>query len=417
MTSRIWGNGLHNYKHEETSSRREEIFQKTLIDEENGVYIEKWSISSGELKVGENWRIEKRRLYGGTSDGIDIITVDNGPLSFIIVPTRGMGIWKGEYRGMLLGWDSPVKNLVHPRHINLEARGGLGWLDGFNEMIVRCGLSNFGAPGTDVITDNMGRKKEIMLTLHGKIANIPASTVRVKVGLKAPFRLEIEGVVYERSMFGSNLRLTSSIVTTPGSNSLTISDTVENLRGVPDEMQLLYHCNYGRPILEEGASFIAPIEKAAPRDLVAAENIEDFKNYGPPQSGFVEQVYFMNLMPDGKGNTTVVLTNRNRDKAISLKYPVESLPCFTLWKNTSSLEDGYVTGLEPGTSFPNAKPFERKRRRVVVLKPGEKYQVWVTMSVYLGKDNVQKVIDQVEKICKGVSPKIFRRPLEEFSPA
>ena len=51
-----------------------------------------------------------------------------------------------------------------------------------------------------------------------------------------------------------------------------------------------------------------------------------------------------------------------------------------------------------------------------MLKPGEKYHSWVTMSVHLGKDGVQKVMDQVEKICKGVSPKIFRRPLEEFSP-
>ena len=407
---------MYTYEHGETRGQKDETFQKTLLDEENGIYIEKWSISSSELKVGENWRIEKRRLYGGVSDGVDIITVDNGQLSFIVVPTRGMGIWKGEYQGIFLGWKSPVKNPVHPRHINLEARGGLGWLDGFNEMIVRCGLSNFGAPGVDVITDNMGRKKEIMLTLHGKIANIPASTVRVEIGLKAPFKLEIEGVVYERSMFGSHLKLTSSIMTTLGSNSLTISDTVENLRGVPDEMQLLYHCNYGSPILEEGASFIAPIEKVAPRDSVAAKSIEDFKNYGPPQSDFVEQVYFMNLIPDGKGNTTVVLTNRNRDKAISLKYPVKSLPCFTQWKNTSSFEDGYVTGLEPGTSFPNPKPFERKRGRIIVLKPGEKYHSWITMSVHLGKDNVQKVIDQVEKICKGTSPKIFRRPLEEFSP-
>jgi len=392
------------------------FFQKTLMDVENGIYVERWCISDQELKIGEKWRIEKRRLYGGLSDGVDVITVDNGQLSFIVVPTRGMSIWKGECQGTFLGWESPVKDLVHPRHVDLEARGGLGWLDGFNEMIVRCGLGNFGAPGVDVIKDNMGNEKEIVLTLHGKIANIPASIVRVKIDSEPPFRLEIEGVVYERSMFGSNLKLTTSITTALGSNSLTISDTVENLRGVPDEMQLLYHCNYGRPFLEEDAHFVAPIEKLAPRDLVAAEGVESFERYGSPQSGFVEQVYFMNLMADEEGNTRVVLTNRDEDKAVSLLYSVKELPCFTLWKNTASLEDGYVTGLEPGTSFPNVKSFERRQGRVVVLKPGEKYHAEITMSVHLGKDEVQRALDQVEKIRKGASPKVFRKPVEVFSP-
>jgi len=402
--------------YKKAQNREDAIFKKTLIDVENGIYVEKWSISNREFGIGKNWRIEKCRLHGGLSDGIDLITVDNGQLSFIVVPTRGMGIWKGEYRGTFLGWKSPIKNPVHPRHVNLEARGGLGWLDGFNEMIVRCGLGNFGAPGVDVITDNMGRKKEVMLTLHGKIANIPADLVRVRISWGPPIRLEVEGVVYERSMFGSNLRLNSSIKTTLGSNSLTISDTVENLRGVPDEMQLLYHCNYGCPILEEGARFVAPIKKIAPRDLIAAEEIERFDRYGPPQRGFVEQVYFMSLMADEKGDTMAVLTNRNEDKAVSLRYSVKELPCFTLWKNTSSIEDGYVTGLEPGTSFPNVKPFERKHGRVVVLKPGEKYHTEITMSVHLGKDEVQEALDHVEKIRKGIGPKIFRKPLKDFSP-
>jgi len=397
-------------------SEESRVFQKTLMDVERGIYVEKWSLSSRELKIGENWRIEKHRLYGGLSDGVDVVTVDNGQLSFIVVPTRGMGIWKGEYQGIFLGWESPVKNLVHPRHVNPEARGGLGWLDGFNEMIVRCGLSNFGAPGIDVITDNMGRKKGVMLTLHGKVANIPASIVKVKVGLNPPFKLEVEGVVYERTMFGSNLRLTSSVTTTPGSNSLTISDTIENLRGVPDEMQLLYHCNYGSPILEEGSRFVAPIKKLAPRDLVATEGVEGFEYYGPPQSGFVEQVYFMNLLADKEGNTMVMLTNRNGDKAVSLSYSVKELPCFTLWKNTSSLEDGYVTGLEPGTSFPNVKSFERKHGRVITLKPGEKYCSKITMSVHLGKDDVERTLDHIEKIRNGTVPEICKKPIEEFSP-
>jgi hypothetical protein len=45
------------------------------------------------------------------------------------------------------------------------------------------------------------------------------------------------------------------------------------------------------------------------------------------------------------------------------------LPCFTLWKNQGGLADGYVTGLEPGTNYPNPRSFEETQGRVVPLAP------------------------------------------------
>jgi len=398
------------------SGKDKKSFLKVLTDVEKGIYVEKWGISGDELEAGDGWRIEKCRLYGGLSDGVDVITVDNGKLSFVVVPTRGMGIWKGEYRGTFLGWSSPVNNVVHPCHINLEARGGLGWLDGFNEWVVRCGLGSFGAPGVDVIRDNTGGEKKVILTLHGRIANIPAGVVKVKVGLEPSFELGVEGVVHERTMFGSNLKLTTSITTTPGSSSLKISDAVENLRGVPDEMQLLYHCNYGGPFLERGTRFVAPIRRVAPRDSIAAEGVDGFDVFGPPESGFAEQVYFMELLGNDDGRTKVMLVSRDETKAVSVSFSSKELPFFTLWKNTAAVEDGYVTGLEPATSFPNLKTFEREKNRVIKLKPGESYRAEVTLSVHLGKDEVQEACYDIEKIKGKTKPTVFKEPIRDFSP-
>ncbi len=391
------------------------FFSKTLMDVEEGIYVESWSISGDELGIGEKWCIDKRRLNGGLSDGVEIIKVNNGVLSFVVVPTRGMGIWKGEYKSTFLGWESPVRELVNPQYVNLEARGGLGWLDGFNEWIVRCGLGNFGGPGFDIIKDNTGKERTVMLTLHGKIANIPASVVRVKIGLDPPFELGVEGVVYERAMFGPNLRLTTSVTTTPSSNSLRISDTVENLSGVTDEMQILYHCNYGNPFLEEGARLIAPIRRVAPCNSTAAEGIDGFDIFGLPQSGFVEQVYFMELLADSRGRTKAMLVSKDETEAVSVSFSVKELPCFTLWKNTAALEDGYVTGLEPGTSFPNPKPFERQWNRVRKLRSGEKYHSEVVLSAHLGKDEVQKVYSEIEKIRGKTEPVVLKEPVRDFS--
>jgi hypothetical protein len=398
------------------SNPRDKTFSKTLTDVAKEVYIEEWSVSAEELGKGSGWSIEKHRLHGGVSDGVDIVTVNNGKLSFVVVPTRGMGIWKGEHQGNFLGWDSPVKHLVHPRCINLEARGGRGWLDGFNEWVVRCGLASFGSPGVDTAKDATGNPISNMLTLHGRVANIPASTVKVKIGSKPPFEISVEGTVHESSMFGPSLKLTSTITTVPGANFLKISDTIQNMRGFPDEMQILYHCNYGSPFLEKDAHLVAPISCVAPRDFVASKGIDDFSVFGAPEAGYSEQVFYMKPLSDVDGLAKAMLVAKDEAKAVSVSFHVKELPCLTLWKNIGALEDGYVVGLEPGTSYPNPKPFERVTGRVIKLGPGEKYNVNVTLSVHLGKDEVCKAAEELSKIQKQKKPTIYRNPAKSFSP-
>jgi len=394
------------------------MFEEVLTDVPRGVYVKNWRISGENLDIGKGkgWRIDKRRLLGGRSDGVDVVEVNNGRLSFLVVPTRGMGIWKGTFDGCFLGWESPVKELVHPHYVNLEDRGGLGWLNGFNEWVVRCGLESNGAPSEDLIIDNMGNKKSVRLPLHGRIANTPASEVRAFVGLEPPFELGVKGAVYERSMFGPNLKLSTSITSEVGGNWLKISDIVENVGGIPSEMQLLYHCNYGAPFLEDGARLIAPLRRVVPRDQRASEGIGEFDSFGPPQAGFVEQVYFFELLGDGEGRTRVILVNKDWTKATSISFSLKQLPHFTLWKNAASLPDGYVVGLEPATNFPNPRRFERERGRVVNLKSGEKYATEVVIGVHLGTKEVQEIKDWIKNLQDAVEPEVFGNPTPEYSP-
>ena len=106
------------------------------------------------------WSISKHTLRAGLSAGVDLIEIDNGALSFAVLPTRGMGVWRGAYNGLQIGWRAPVKGPVHPQFVNLQERGGLGGVTGFDERIVRCGLESTGAPGTDVGPNNLGGPTE-----------------------------------------------------------------------------------------------------------------------------------------------------------------------------------------------------------------------------------------------------------------
>ena len=93
---------------------------------------------------GPGWTVRKRTLRGGRQEGVETLTVDNGALEFTVILTRGMGLLSATMGDVRLGWDSPVREIVHPKFINLESRAGLGWLEGFNEWVVRCGLESNG---------------------------------------------------------------------------------------------------------------------------------------------------------------------------------------------------------------------------------------------------------------------------------
>ncbi len=397
----------------------EGIYRFVLTDVERALWTESWTVDESTLPLGteHTWRVQKTALKGGLQDGVDLIEIDNGPLSMFIVPTRGMGLWKGIYRGVHLGWESPVRDLVNPAFVDLNDRGGLGWLKGFNEWIVRCGLDSNGAPGRDVVIDNNGNEAEVFVPLHGKIANTPARHVEVQIEMLPPHRITVLGIVDETMMFGPALRLTTAISTALGGNSLTIADQVTNLNDRPAEMQLLYHCNYGAPILEDGASLIAPFKTVSPRDPHARKDIQTCDQFTGPTPGYVEQVYFCELTGERGGKTSVLLKNADGSLGSSLHFSRKQMPCFTLWKNTAAMRDGYVTGLEPATNYPNPKPFEREAGRVIVLNRGETQHCDLTIAVHDTKCGVQNVEREIEQMQKNAAPRVSEHILSRLSAA
>jgi hypothetical protein len=394
----------------------------TLTDVSTEVWVESWSVDAGELGLGVTapWSVSKRRLRGGRRDGVDLIVVDNGALRFSIVPTRGMGLWKGFYLGNYLGWESPITDgPVHPALVDLAAAGGLGWLDGFDELMARCGLENNGAPFQvkTVLAD--GSESATTFGLHGRIANLPASYVAVHVGAEPPHEIVVEGRVEESRLFGPQLRMETRFTTAPGSRSLVVRDEFVNLKDQPAEFQVLYHWNFGPPFLEEGARFVAPIRTVTPRDARAQEGLDRHDVYGPPEPGFAEQVYLYELHaePAGAGTTPAMLRNQAGDRAVVLRFHTGQLPAFTLWKNTAGLRDGYVTGLEPGTNYPNPRPFEAARNRVVALPPGGRYVAETVLEVLASAEEVAVVEAEIGRLQARGGPTVNPRPIEPFAPA
>ncbi len=348
-----------------------EPLQVTVTDVAEGVYVESLHLTSDQVTPDcpHRWSVHKYVLHGSRQEGVEVIDVDNGKLRIRIVPTRGMSVQNVVSADLRLGWDSPVKDLVHPSLVNLESRQGLGWLDGFNAWMVRCGLEFFGAPGTDEFIDNTGNKARMDLTLHGKIANIPASVVQVVVDRAEPYEIRIRGRVEETCMHGPKLELWTELSTHAGSDAFRISDKITNRSAKEQEFGVLYHANYGPPLMEKDARFIGPVKRVAPINATAAPDVSTYDLCRGPTPGVAEQVYCLWLWADQNDRTKIMFRNARGDKAVVMAFSVKELPYFTIWKNPVALEDGYVTGLEPGTGFSRNRSVERRSGRVPILGP------------------------------------------------
>ncbi len=367
--------------------------------------------SHPEFSKSSEWSIQKKQLHGGFAEGVDLIEVNNGAMTLSILPSRGMGVWKGDYQGIPLEWKSPVKTPVNPAFVNLSERGGLGWLSGFNELICRCGLISNGPPGADPA----GNPLESDLTLHGRIANTPAHYVSLELDPADEGQIKITGRMEEGMLFGSHLLLESTLETKLGSAEFLIRDRVTNLGSDIAESELLYHINIGAPFLGAGSQFAMPFEEMAPRDPRAAEGVQEFDTYLGPTPGYAEQAYYFRPGCDDKGVTPALISNKQGDLGFLISFEKASLPCFTLWKNTASESAGYVTGLEPGISFPNFRAVEREQGRLRNLGAGDSYETEFRIQILNNQDSVNEIRESIANLSKNCPSVIHDQPHERFS--
>src|SRR5262249_17907032 len=92
--------------------------------------------------------------------------------------------------------------------------------------------------------------------------------------------------------------------------------------------------------------------------------------------------------------------NRAKEQGMSMRWSVKQLPYLTLWKNTAAVEDGYVIGVEPGTSYPNMRKVERKAGRVPKLDGGKSYTMTLDFAVHAGAKEVQAAITHIQALQK-----------------
>ncbi|GAB3382615.1 aldose 1-epimerase family protein [Azotobacter armeniacus] len=377
-----------------------------LIDSDKAP--QNWSIDSRQLGIETDrpFSVTLRTLHGGRQEGVSLIDIDTGAMKITVVPTRGMNVLCAVAGDIRLGWDSPVGEVVNPAFIELNGRGGLGWLEGFNELVTRCGYEWVGHPGMD---------KGELLTLHGRVSNIPASRVVLSIDEKPPYTIRLKGELKEQAFKKVDFAIVTELSTEPGSQCFTLNDTLTNRGDYPQEFQALYHNNFGTPLLEQGARFAAPVRQVSPFNERARAELADWQSYRGPTADYDETVY--NLIPygDAVGDSLGVLHNRAGDRGVAVGFNVGQLPVFSLWKNTDTERQGYVTGLEPGTSFSYNRRFQRPLGLVPTIGPKEQRHFQLSFTLLADRAGVGQALQRIDEIQAGRPTEVCETPLVDLS--
>ncbi len=304
----------------------------------------------------------------GPARGIRAFDLDNGRgVRMTVLADRGLDVPFLSFKGHNVGVAGKVG--VRSPYLFCE-EGGIGFLRQFNAgLLTTAGLSYAGAPAEDG-----GR----VLGLHGIIDNTPADKVGAWVDYDGDDRvLKVRGEVREADMFGPNLVLKRLLTLDTEQNVLHIHDAVENQGYTTQPLMLLYHINFGWPLLDEGARAYFSAAQVEARTPFAQEGIDRYDVMEDAGMGRDEQCYF-HTDAEPK-DSFAMIHNEQLGIAAVVRYDEKDLPILCEWKCMRAGE--YALGLEPTTCGVLSRAETREKGLLKTIEPGERRVFDVTIEL------------------------------------
>jgi len=330
------------------------------------LYGRHWTRRELEMHVGRLEQIGGIRRFAGDEGperGMEYIQVRTGAgLAYTVTPTKGMDFSLAEYGGTPISWQSAGGD-IHPMYYEPE---GTGWLrTASGGLMMTCGLMNVGSP-----SEYVGRS----YGLHGRVHHTPAKHVCAEgIWHQDEYEMEIKGTVEETALFGGHLRLRRTIRSRLGENRITVHDRVENAGFETVPHMLLYHFNFGYPLLSPDAEIVFPSGSVVPREPETP--LEGYDAWQPPEAGYKERVYYHD--PERSGSAEVRIHQPSFPQAggrsipltVTLKWQAATLPRLVQWKMPGA--GSYVLGIEPSNCGVEGMASEAAKGRLQRLEPGE----------------------------------------------
>ncbi len=291
--------------------------------------------------------LRRYTLEGGKEKGIDVIDCDNGKLRFLLNVSKACDVMQLYHEGQNTSFISKNGFTLREPPFGNRFEGG---------MLYTCGLDNVGGmrDGNPV---------------HGSLHNIPAEIVRAECNSEG---IVVEAIIRDTALFGKNLVLRRRIYSAIGSESLRLEDTLVNEGYRTENYCVLYHVNFGYPLLDEGARIVADVAKCDPRTDWARENEATVCEITEPLPEQKETCYFLTF-----NQPRISLVNDKLGKSVTLSYSGDTLPHFVEWKSMAC--GTYALGFEPTTTELDDR-FAYK-----TLDAGESVRFWIELDLKSGE--------------------------------
>ena len=329
------------------------------------------------LRYYSDLSFDYRRALSGMEAvaGINRYRSDDGPsfdtrvaevytaagLRYSVLLDRGMDIGMASFRGIpvaFLGKNGVMRTdyaIASPKGFFQYFTAGL---------LFTCGPENVGDP-----CESDGRT----LAMHGTRTFLPTYGICCSAeNEKGEYVLRVRGKMRIASLFGENITLVRELVSKAETSSVEIIDTIENQGSSVYEYMLLYHINFGFPLVSPDSTIHTNHDEVRyltglgkPADAIPRP--EEYQTFAAPQKAFSEVAFEMRKV---RGNPVCAeLENRKLGIRASVSCNPENLPCLTEWINL--MEQDYVLGIEPGTHYPIGRAAAKETGGLASLLPGE----------------------------------------------
>ncbi len=272
--------------------------------------------------------IRSVRLLHGRGEGTELAEFHNAAgLRFTVVPDRCMDLFDCSYRGVNLSFQTK-NGLVSPQAFSpMNGEFCEQWPGG---MLVTCGLGNVGEHcGGDGVYPT-----------HGRISSVPAKHFGTEAVWEGEdYVLRAKGEIHQTKLYGRHLSIRRTVETGLNDKCIRIHDVLTNYEAEDEPYLMLYHFNFGYPLLQADSRVAASPADCKPLNALSRDGAQ----MQTPEDGRGEELYFRSNF--GGSRACGVLYNERLELGAYVAFDTANLPCLLEWKNLKSHD--YVLALEP----------------------------------------------------------------------
>lgn len=326
-------------------------------------------------------------LTDGPARGLRAIDVYTGSgFEFTVLPDRGMDIAHARFNGVPIAYVTKM-GLRNSALCGLEGRGEfLRYFMG--GLVTTCGLDNAGGECT---IDGM------FYPMHGRHTMTPAQDIRIeRFWERDKYYIAVSGSVRLAALFHENLLMQRRIKASMGESKVVIEDIIINESGSTQQYMLMYHCNFGFPLVSPDSRVMTNHKRAAFLDDQSERLNIDRSRFVKPQGSYEQSAFTLHEPADTIVKSAVI--NPEINLGAYVECDERQLGSFTQWIQLA--EQDYVLGLEPGKNTPVGRKKAIETGSVISIQPGEQHGTRVDIGILRDNETAeyeQRIAEELKR--------------------